>query len=51
MVFQLYGFGHRDGQLSQALFNFPRGISFSTPNMLYVADQSNHRIRLITFFE
>lgn len=43
------GFGHRDGPLATALFFYPRGIVAGPGGELYVADQSNERIRLIRF--
>ena len=43
------GFGHHDGPLATALFSYPRGIVATPSGDLYVADQSNERIRLIRF--
>lgn len=41
------GSGHRDGELSQALFNAPYQIYFDPDGNLYIADKSNHCIRRI----
>ncbi len=42
-------FGYLDGPVSSALFYYPQGIVFSSPDTLYVVDKSNQRIRAITF--
>lgn len=39
--------GYRDGQAMQALFNTPMGICTSEDGKIYVADTSNHCIRMI----
>jgi DNA-binding beta-propeller fold protein YncE len=39
--------GYQDGPLAGALFNFPAGIVAGSAGELYVADQSNQRVRLI----
>ena len=41
------GTGHRDGELSVALFNNPWQIYFDPEGSLYIADGSNHCIRRI----
>lgn len=41
------GSGHRDGELSQALFNTPYQIYFDPEGNLYIADAGNHCIRCI----
>lgn len=49
VVSTLTGFaaGFQDGPVAGALFNFPAGIVAGSAGELYVADQSNQRIRLI----
>jgi hypothetical protein len=43
-------FGFKDGPIDQALFYYPSGLAFDTSGpRLVVGDQSNHRIRLVTF--
>ncbi len=39
--------GFKDGMGSAAQFNTPVGVAFDTAGRLYVADQSNHRIRQV----
>ncbi|MCC6442286.1 MAG: hypothetical protein IT210_02395 [Armatimonadetes bacterium] len=39
--------GYADGVGAGALFNQPSGIAIGGPGLLYVADTSNHRIRLV----
>jgi formylglycine-generating enzyme required for sulfatase activity/sugar lactone lactonase YvrE/methionine-rich copper-binding protein CopC len=39
--------GSRNGSNTNAEFNFPRGIAIDNSNNLFVADQSNHKIRKI----
>jgi len=42
--------GFKDGPLSSALFYYPSGLALGGGGtLLYVADQSNHRIRVISF--
>jgi len=42
--------GFKDGLVGTALFYYPSGLAMSAGGAeLYVADQSNHRIRVITF--
>jgi len=42
--------GYRDGPFSQALFNQPSGLAVSADGTrLFVADQGNHRVRVIRF--
>jgi len=43
------GFGDQDGLLSVAQFNYPRALAVGPDGELYVADQTNHRIRVIIF--
>jgi DNA-binding beta-propeller fold protein YncE len=43
------GFGFRDGPAKTALFYYPQGLALGPAGELYVADQTNHRIRVITF--
>ena len=40
--------GFADGTGSAVMFHFPVGIAISSSGMLYVADSSNHLIRLVT---
>jgi sugar lactone lactonase YvrE len=40
--------GHRDGEGTAALFNYPRGIAVDGDSNVIVADTGNHRIRKIT---
>jgi sugar lactone lactonase YvrE len=40
--------GFLDGVGTNARFNFPRGIAVGPDDTIYVADESNHRIRKIT---
>ena len=40
--------GAVDGTGSAATFNFPRGVAVSTSGTVYVADLSNHLIRMIS---
>lgn len=40
--------GFQDGTGTNARFNFPRGITVDLEGTVYVADESNHRIRKIT---
>jgi mucin-19 len=40
--------GSMDGPASNALFNFPEGITIDPSNNIYVADSLNNTIRLIT---
>lgn len=42
------GVGWTDGPVSQAKFNFPRGIAVDSEGNIIVADQNNHCIRKIT---
>lgn len=42
------GVGWEDGPVSQAKFNFPRGITVDKEGNIIVADQNNHCIRKIT---
>ena len=39
--------GYADGQGGNARFNNPRAVAVDTRGFVYVADQGNHRIRLI----
>jgi YVTN family beta-propeller protein len=39
--------GYQDGPVASALFNYPAGIVVGSAGEIYVADQSNQRIRLI----
>ncbi len=42
------GSGYADGAGSQAMFSSPEGMAFSPgENRLYVADRTNHRVRMI----
>ena len=38
---------HRDGAATFAYFYTPRGLDYADPSVLYIADQSNHRIRKV----
>ncbi len=40
--------GFMDGAGNMALFSYPRGVAVDSSGNVYVADQSNHRIREIT---
>ena len=40
--------GSVDGQNSQARFNYPTGVAVDTNENVYVADQANYTIRLLT---
>jgi sugar lactone lactonase YvrE len=40
--------GAADGAGSEALFNAPAGLTMDRDNILYVADTSNHTIRMVT---
>jgi hypothetical protein len=43
-------FGFKDGPIDKALFYYPSGLAFDTAGpRLVVGDQSNHRIRLVSF--
>jgi serine/threonine protein kinase, bacterial len=41
--------GYKDGPVATALFYYPYGLALGPAGELYVADQSNHRIRVIVF--
>ena len=41
------GGGHQDGDTSEALFRFPRGILVAPNGAVFVADTGNHAIRMI----
>jgi hypothetical protein len=41
--------GFKDGPIKGALFKYPHGIALGSSGQLYVGDQSNHRVRVITF--
>jgi hypothetical protein len=43
------GYGYQDGWLGAARFYYPHGLAIGTAGEVYVADQSNQRLRLITF--
>ena len=40
--------GNQDGAAAQAQFNFPRGLALLPDGRVLVADQGNHRIRLLS---
>ena len=40
--------GFEDGTVTNALFNYPKGVAVDKDDNVYVADSSNHRIRKIT---
>ncbi len=40
--------GYKDGPVTSARFYYPHGIAFGGTGKLIIADQSNHRIRLIS---
>ena len=42
------GEGYADGKGSAAKFNYPVGLVVGDNNVIYVADQENHRIRACT---
>ena len=42
------GQGHRDGAAAQAQFSYPTGFALLLASRVLVADQSNHRIRVLT---
>jgi sugar lactone lactonase YvrE len=41
--------GSQDGPARRATFNFPNGIALDAGTNIYVADQSNHTIRKLTY--
>ncbi len=41
------GFGFANGPVAMSLFFYPRGITATPGGVLYIADQSNHAIRVI----
>jgi hypothetical protein len=44
--------GFQDGAFDEALFNSPAGLAFDKEgNRLFVADQKNHRVRVIYLYE
>ena len=40
--------GFKDGSGAAAAFNYPLGIAVAADGAIYVADQSNHRVRTVT---
>ena len=42
------GQGHRDGAAAQAQFHFPSGLALLPDGRVLVADQFNHRLRLLS---
>jgi len=40
--------GYQDGAAASAQFNFPTGVALDSSGNVYVADESNHRIRKFT---
>jgi streptogramin lyase len=40
--------GDTDGVGSSASFNYPRGIAIDSSDNIYVADEQNHKIRMVT---
>ncbi len=43
------GFGGDGGPAVQAQFNWPRGLTMDGAGNLFIADQGNHRIRMVDF--
>lgn len=39
--------GYRDGDYRRARFNYPSGVAVDAAGNIYVADQGNHRIRVV----
>ena len=42
------GYNGDGGQATSHWLNFPRGVALDTSGNIYIADTSNHRIRMIT---
>jgi glucose/arabinose dehydrogenase len=40
--------GHRDGAAAQAQFRYPRGLTLLPDGRVMLADEGNHRIRLLS---
>lgn len=42
------GYGGDNGPATAAMLNFPAGVAVDSHNNLYIADQDNHRVRMVS---